>query len=78
MLSITTIRALKVLVPVSFFVGAGIELFMIQVPVGGKTFCMLYLTRTSSVKASFTDICRRCVEGERSRAKEDSLSLSLR
>ena len=31
-------RAIKILVPACFVIGAGMELFMIKVPIGGKTF----------------------------------------
>mmetsp|Transcript_22032 Transcript_22032/g.35435 ORF Transcript_22032/g.35435 Transcript_22032/m.35435 type:complete len:83 (-) Transcript_22032:87-335(-) len=37
-MSRSTWRILRVTVPVSFAVGAAIELFMIKVPVGGRTF----------------------------------------
>lgn len=35
------LKGLARVVPIGFGIGAGVELFMIKVPVGGQTFCML-------------------------------------
>mmetsp|Transcript_18550 Transcript_18550/g.22704 ORF Transcript_18550/g.22704 Transcript_18550/m.22704 type:complete len:85 (+) Transcript_18550:1836-2090(+) len=38
MSGVNTHKLLKILVPGGFVLGAGMELFMVKVPIGGKTF----------------------------------------
>ena len=50
MLNKATVKLLRVVVPMGLVVGASMELFMIFVPFGGRTFCKerftLYIPKT--------------------------------